>query len=154
MFAPGVSQVMEEFNNNNDLLAALVVSIYVLGLGAGPLVIAPLSEVYGRLICYTICNILYVIFTVACAVSTNLPMLIVFRLLAGCVGASPLAIGGGTIADLFSVEERGVAISLYTLGPVLGPAIGPVAGGFLTQAKGWRWIFWILAIVVCLSIYP
>lgn len=140
---------MEEFDNTSDLLAALVVSIYVLGLGAGPLVIAPLSEVYGRLICYTICNFLYVVFTIACAVSTNLPMLIVFRLLAGTTGSSPIAIGGGTIADLFEVQERGVAIAFYTLGPVLGPAVGPVIGGFLTQAKGWRWIFWILSIMVC-----
>ena len=150
MFAPGVGQVMNEFDNSNELLAALVVSIYVLGLGAGPLVIAPLSEVYGRLICYTICSILFVVFTIACAVSTNLSMLIAFRLLAGCAGSSPLAIGGGTIADLFKAEERGVAIALYSLGPVLGPAIGPVAGGFLSQAKGWRWIFWLLAIVVSL----
>ncbi|KAL1968345.1 hypothetical protein VTN77DRAFT_1874 [Rasamsonia byssochlamydoides] len=146
MFAPGVNQVMEEFNNSNDLLASLVVSIYVLGLAFGPLVLAPASEVYGRWICYTVCNILYVVFTVACAVSTDLSMLIVFRFLAGCMGSCPLAVGGGTIADMFPVHQRGAALSLYTLGPVTGPAIGPVAGGFLSQAKGWRWIFWVLAI--------
>lgn len=148
MFAPGVSQVMDEFNNTNELLAALVVSIYVLGLAFGPLVLAPLSEVYGRLIIYSTCNILYVIFTVACAVSTNMDMLIVFRFLAGCMGSAPLAIGGGTIADLFPIHQRGLALSFYTLGPICGPVVGPVAGGFLSQAKGWRWIFWLLAIFV------
>jgi multidrug resistance protein len=148
MFAPGVSQVMDEFNNHNELLESLVVSIYVLGLAFGPLVVAPASEVYGRWICYTICNILYVVFTVACAVSTDLTMLIVFRFLAGCMGSCPLAVGGGTIADLFAIDRRGAALSLYILGPVCGPAVGPVAGGFLAEAKGWRWIFWILVIVV------
>lgn len=148
MFAPGVSQLMDEFNNTNELLAGFVVSIYVLGLAFGPLVLAPLSEVYGRLIVYSTCNILYVIFTLACAVSTNISMLIVFRFLAGC--SAPLSIGGGTVADLFPVEQRGLALSFYTLGPILGPAVGPVAGGFLSQAKGWRWIFWILTIFVCL----
>ncbi|QKX56919.1 uncharacterized protein TRUGW13939_04027 [Talaromyces rugulosus] len=146
MFAPGVSQVSAEFGTTNELLQSLVVSIYVLGLALGPLVLAPLSEVYGRWVCYACSNVFYTVFTVACAVSTNMSMLIVFRFLAGCMGSAPLAVGGGTIADLFPVSQRGKALSLYTLGPVCGPAIGPIAGGFLSEAKGWRWIFWVLTI--------
>jgi MFS family permease len=38
-------------------------------------------------------------------------------------------------------------MSLYTLGPVIGPAIGPVGGGFLAQAMGWRWVFYLLIIL-------
>lgn len=148
MFAPGVTQVSAEFGITNPLIEALVVSIYVIGLAIGPLVQAPMSEVYGRWIVYTTCNVLYVIFTIACAVSTNMSMLIVFRLFAGCVGSAPVTIGGGTIADLFPPHERGRALSLYTLGPVAGPAIGPIAGGFLSESEGWRWIFWVLAIAV------
>jgi multidrug resistance protein len=151
MFAPGVSQVSAEFGTTNELLQSLVVSIYVLGLALGPLVLAPLSEVYGRWVCYACCNVFYTVFTVACAVSTNMSMLIVFRFLAGCMGSAPLAVGGGTIADLFPVSQRGKALSLYTLGPVCGPAIGPIAGGFLSEAKGWRWIFWVLTIAVWLA---
>ena len=37
-------------------------------------------------------------------------------------------------------------MTLWSLGPLLGPTIGPIAGGFLSQAEGWRWIFWVLAI--------
>lgn len=98
MFAPGVSQMTEEFHNSNELLATLVVSIYVLGLAFGPLVLAPLSEVYGRWIIYSVCNVLYLVFTIACAVSTGMNMMIGFRFLAGVAGSAPLAIGGGTIA--------------------------------------------------------
>lgn len=98
MFAPSVSQVMEEFHNSNQMLAAFVVSIYVLGLAFGPLVLAPLSEVYGRWIIYFVCNTMYLVFTLACAVSTDLNMMIGFRFLAGIVGSAPLAIGGGTVA--------------------------------------------------------
>jgi multidrug resistance protein len=151
MFAPAITQVMAEFHNPNYLLGTLVVSIYVLGIALGPLLLAPLSEVYGRWILYTACSILYTVFTLACAVSTSLPMLIVFRFLAGCMGANSLSVGGGTISDLFPVDQRGLAVSLYTLGPILGPAVGPVAGGFLTEAKGWRWVFWLLIIIVCYS---
>ena len=148
MFAPGIGQVSSEFDEKNPLLEALVVSIYVIGLAIGPLVQAPMSEVYGRWIVYSTSNILYVIFTIACAVSTNMSMLIVFRFFAGCVGSAPVTIGGGTIADLFPPHQRGRALSIYTLGPVAGPAIGPIAGGFLTEGAGWRWIFWVLTIAV------
>jgi MFS family permease len=75
-------------------------------------------------------------------------MLTVFRFLAGCFGAAPLTIGGGTIADVIATEKRGAAMAVFALGPLLGPVIGPVGGGFLTQAKGWRWVFWVLTIVV------
>jgi multidrug resistance protein len=148
MIAPALSEVVAEFNIDNDFLASFVVSIYVLGLAFGPLLLGPFSEVYGRWICYTICNILYVVFNIASALSSNFPMLIVFRFLAGAMGSAPLTIGGGTIADLFPVHQRGMALSFYLLGPTSGPAIGPVAGGFLAQDKGWRGIFWSLAIVV------
>lgn len=148
MFAPGVPAVMREFKSTNIELGSFVVSVYVLGYAFGPLLIAPLSELYGRLYLYHACNVLFVIFTVACAVSSNLNMLIGFRFLAGCAGSAPLTIGGGTIADLIPQEKRGGAMSIWAMGSLIGPVIGPVVGGFLSQAKGWRWVFWILAIAV------
>jgi MFS family permease len=75
-------------------------------------------------------------------------MLIAFRLLAGMMGSTPLTIGGGTMSDMFRVEERGGAMAIWSLGPLLGPVIGPVAGGYLTQAKGWRWVFWVITMIV------
>ena len=56
--------------------------------------------------------------------------------------------GGGTITDLVVQEKRGFALAFASLGPLLGPVIGPVVAGFLTTAKGWRWIFWALCILI------
>ena len=148
MFAPGVPDVMIEFQSNDEQLASFVVSIYVLGYALGPIVIAPLSELYGRLPLYHSCNLGFVIFTVACAVATDLNMLIAFRFLEGLFGSCPLTIGGGTIADIVIQEKRGAVMSIWALGPLMGPVIGPVAGGYLTQAAGWRWVFWVIAIAV------
>ena len=114
MFAPGVPQVLEEFQSDSSTLGSFVVSVYVLGYAAGPIVIAPLSELYGRVWLYNATNVLFVIFTVACALSTNLNMLIGFRVLAGIAGSAPLTMGGGTIADLFVQEERGKVMALWT----------------------------------------
>ena len=148
MFAPGVPEVMKEFDSTNDELASFVVSIYVLGYAFGPLALAPLSELYGRMPVYHVCNFLFLVFTIACAVASNLNMLIGFRFLAGLVGSCPITIGGGTIADMFVQQKRGGVMAIWALGPLMGPVIGPVAGGYLSQAKDWRWDFWVIAMAV------
>jgi multidrug resistance protein len=140
MFAPGIPELMYEFQSTNQTIASFVVSVYVLGYAIGPLFIAPLSELYGRLIVYHSCNVLFIIFTIACAVAPHMGSLIFFRFMEGCAGSAPLTIGGGSIADMFVQEKRGGSMSIFTLGPILGPVVGPVAGGYLSEAKGWRWV--------------
>ena len=88
----------------------------ILGFAFGPLVLAPLSEMYGRVIVYNVCNVLYTVFTVACALATNMGMLIGFRFLAGTFGVSPITLGGGTIADMMPAEKRGAAMSIWAIG--------------------------------------
>ncbi|KAH7149750.1 major facilitator superfamily domain-containing protein [Dactylonectria estremocensis] len=147
IFAPSLEQVMTEFGSTDQQLASFILSVYLLGYCFGPLVIAPLSEMYGRLYLYNICNVLFVVFNVGCAKAPNLNGLIVLRLLAGLAGCCPLTLGAGSIADMISQEKRGAAMASWVLGPILGPIIGPIAGGYLTQDKSWRWSFWVVAIV-------
>ncbi|KAL8833998.1 MAG: hypothetical protein Q9170_003972 [Blastenia crenularia] len=122
MFAPGVPQVMLEFDSNNIELASFVVSVYILGYAFGPMAIAPMSELYGRMPVYHVCNTLFVVLTIACAVSSNLNMLIAFRFFEGLFGSSPLTLGGGTIADMIVQEKRGGMMAIFAMGPLLGPA--------------------------------
>ena len=147
MFAPGVPLVEKEFHFTNSDLGTFVVSIFVLGFAVGPLAIAPLSETYGRQPVYIISMFFFVLCTVACALSTNLGMLLAFRFLAGCAGSTPTTIGGATIGDMFPKENRGGAMAVWGMGAQLGPMLGPIIGGFLAQAKGWRWAFWLQTIV-------
>lgn len=58
-----------------------------------------------------------------------------------------LQIGGGVMSDCFKAEERGRAMAIYSLAPLLGPAIGPIAGGFIAEKTTWRWIFYATTIV-------
>ncbi|KAI0157579.1 major facilitator superfamily domain-containing protein [Xylariaceae sp. FL1272] len=146
-FAPGVPLVQEEFNNHSVILATFVVSVFVLGFAVGPLFLAPLSEMYGRVPVYHVCNVLFIVFTVACAVASSIGQLVAFRFLAGFAGVASVTIGGGSIADMVPREQRARAISAYTLGPLLGPIVGPIVGGFLVEDKGWRWVFWLVAIL-------
>lgn len=136
MFAPGVPQVMHDFSITNTELSSFVVSVYLLGYCFGPLLIAPVSEIWGRRIVYNVCNLLYVIFTVACALAPDLGSLIVFRFFAGCAGSSPLTLGAGSIADMFVQEKRGGAMAAWALGPLIGPVVGPV--GWFTFCPVWK----------------
>lgn len=146
-FAPGVPLVEKTFNFTNSYLATFVVSIFVFGFAVGPLIIAPLSETYGRQPVYIISMFFFVICQLACALSINVGMLLAFRFLAGCAGSTPVTIGGATIGDMFPKENRGGAMAIWGMGTQLGPVLGPVIGGFLSEAKGWRWVFWLLTIM-------
>lgn len=46
------------------------------------------------------------------------------------------------LADCWKPEERGTALSIYSLAPMLGPALGPILGGIISDNTSWRWIFW------------
>jgi hypothetical protein len=56
MISPATADVMATFHSTNETLGAFVTSVYLLGYSFGPLVIAPLSEIYGRAIVYNVCN--------------------------------------------------------------------------------------------------
>lgn len=89
---------------------------------------------------------LFVIFSVLSALSVNIPMLIVMRMLGGGASASVQAVGAGTIADIWETSERGRAMGLFYLGPLTGPLFAPMIGGALSQHFGWRSTMWFLAI--------
>lgn len=121
MFAPGATELADEFGITDSTLETMTVSLYVLGFAIGPLILAPLSELYGRLVVYNFCNVVYLGFTFGCAFSTNTAMFLVFRFIAGSAASGPMSIGGGTVADLTVQEKRGKAMALFTMGPILGP---------------------------------
>lgn len=56
------------------------------------------------------------------------------------------AIGAGTLADIYEPAVRGSKIGVYYSAPMTAPSLGSVLGGLLTQAFGWRAVFWFLVI--------
>ncbi|KAJ5735863.1 MFS general substrate transporter [Penicillium malachiteum] len=144
MFSPGANIMEKEFGYDNSTIETLTVTIASLGFAIGPLFIAPLSEVFGRLPIYRVACICYMGFTVGCARSTNVAEFLVFRLLTGFAASPFMTTGGGTIADLLDKKERGAAMAMFTSGPLIGPVLGPIVGGFVTQDLGWRWSFYLI----------
>ncbi|KAL4984101.1 major facilitator superfamily domain-containing protein [Aspergillus falconensis] len=146
IFSPALGDLAVDMGVTNETLLSFTVSIYLLGYTFGPLLLAPLSEIYGRRIVLSCANWFFVVWQIGCALAPNLASLIIFRLLAGVGGSGCITLGAGVIADLFPVQQRGLATSLWSLGPLMGPVIGPIAGGFVGETIGWRWVFWLLLI--------
>ena len=142
MVAPGLHAIGRDLHIESELELALVMSIFVAAYALGPLAWGPLSELYGRVIVLQCSNLVFLLFNLGCALARTEGQMIAFRFLGGLGGSAPLAIGGGLLSDLFTAEERGRAISIYSLMPLLGPAIGPIAGGWIAERTSWRWVFY------------
>jgi len=146
MVAPALNAIASDLNITNEVVLSLTLSIFVLAYAIGPLFLGPFSEMYGRVYVLQLSNLLYLFFNLGCGLAKTKVQLIIFRFLSGLGGSAPLALGGGVLSDLFTAEERGRAISIYSLAPLLGPAIGPIAGGFIAENTTWRWVFYATTI--------
>ncbi|KAG5762491.1 hypothetical protein H9Q72_009393 [Fusarium xylarioides] len=147
MFAPGAATMKREFGFKSNTVEVLTITMASLGFALGQLFIPPMSEVFGRMPIYRTSSVFYMGFTAGCARSTNVAEFLVFRLLTGMAAASYMSTGGGTVADLLPKEERGVAMAIFTAGPLFGPVLGPIVGGFVVENLGWRWCFYLILIL-------
>ncbi|KXJ97742.1 major facilitator superfamily transporter [Microdochium bolleyi] len=143
-YSGAFTSLVMEFHVSTTVII-LGVSLFVLGFALGPLIWAPLSEIYGRQWLFIITMGALTAFNAGAAGATNIHTLIILRFFAGTIGSSPLTNSGGLIADAFTQAQRGLATSIFAAAPFLGPALGPIAGGFLSASAGWRWVEGLMA---------
>lgn len=124
--------------------AGLVITVFLLGYCAGPLVFAPLSEFYGRRWVFYITFSLYLIFNFLCAFAPNFAALLIGRFIGGTFASAPLSNGPGVLADIWGPHERGNAMAVFSMMTFIGPSMGPVIGGFIELKLNWRWDFYVL----------
>ncbi|KAH8650078.1 major facilitator superfamily domain-containing protein [Xylariales sp. PMI_506] len=122
--APALPILKSQFQISSDFVSQIILSIFILASAVGPLVVSPLSEVYGRRLVLHFTMLIFLIFNVACALAKTAPQLLIFRFLAGVGGSAP-AIGPGILGDCWRPEER---------------------GGFIIQYLNWRWVFYSTSI--------
>ncbi|KAI5270960.1 putative MFS polyamine transporter [Aureobasidium subglaciale] len=149
IMVPATPLLMEAFSVPRTQ-ALLSLTLYTMGIAFGPLFIAPLSEVFGRKYVYVVSLTMLLAFTGGAGAAHNFGTLLACRLLAGILGSSTVAIGAGTIADVWALGKSGGTASLFfILGPFLGPTLGPLAGAYILHDRhdNWRWTMWLLMIV-------
>ena len=104
-------QLEIDLGASTELITAGI-SLFVLGFALGPLIWAPLSELYGRQLIYIISFFGFTAFCAGAAGANDIGTLLVLRFFAGAFGSSPFTNAGGVIADCFQASERGLAMSV------------------------------------------
>lgn len=145
MMAPAIETIAMELHMTS-IESTMALSVYVLATALGPMVIGPLSEVYGRKSIFHITNIWFLVWNLICGFAHSKGLLIAARFLAGFGASAVFSMAYGVLGDVWPPDRRGRSLSMYLLIPLTGGAVGPIIGGFIVQYSTWRWMFWSTAI--------
>lgn len=138
--------IMQDFHVGREV-SELGLSLYLIGLCVGPLLLAPLSEFYGRRHLYTLGLVIFFAFQFCSAFPNNIATALIGRFFVSMGGSVFMSNIPGTFADIFTPpRDLGLAMTIFTLGPFLGPGVGPVVAGFIVQHTWYRWIFFVFII--------
>ena len=120
-----------------------VVDAYALTLAALILTAGALSDRFGRRLLFMVGVVVFTGSSLVCGLAWNIVALDVARAAQGVGGAALFATALALIGHEFRGPERGGAIAIW--GATIGAAVasGPLVGGILTDALGWRWVFFV-----------
>src|SRR5262249_37149280 len=78
-----------------------------------------------------------------CGIAQSMSEIVLYRLLQGMFGAALVPLSQAVMFNIYPIERRGWAISIWGMGIMIGPIMGPTLGGWLTDTYTWRWVFFI-----------
>ena len=125
----------------------LSLSSFFIGISAGQLLYGPLLDRFGRKKPLYIGLVVYLLASVACALTTSANALIAMRLLQALGACAGMVASRAMVRDLFPVEENAKIFSLLMLVIGVSPIIAPTAGGYIAATIGWQYIFVILSLL-------
>jgi EmrB/QacA subfamily drug resistance transporter len=107
------------------------------------LTLGRLGDLFGRKWIYISGFVLFMFACLLCGSAQTSGQLIAFRALQGVGGAMIMANGRALVTVNVPVSERGKALGLTSMAFHVGYIAGPTLGGFVIDALGWRWIFFV-----------
>ncbi|KAE8152815.1 major facilitator superfamily domain-containing protein [Aspergillus avenaceus] len=148
IYSTGTKQIDSEFGVGEEV-GTLGTALLLFGFGLGPLIWAPLSEVYGRKPAVLAPYFIAAIFSFGTATAKDLQTVMLTRFFTGFFGSAPVTNTGGVLSDIWTAEQRGAAIVGYAMAVVGGPVLGPIVGGAIVQSYlRWRWTEYITGIMM------
>jgi EmrB/QacA subfamily drug resistance transporter len=118
-----------------------VSNAYLLTLGSLILIGGSLGDIYGERRVFSIGLGAFGVFSIACALSPTIEVLIGARALQGAAAALMVPSSLAIIVAAFGPSERGAAIGSWTAWGGIAAIAGPLAGGVIVDQASWRWIF-------------
>ena len=102
-----------------------------------------LSAFFGRRRYFAGSIALFTIASFLCGNAGSLEALVFWRIVQGLGGGALLSTSQAILYEEFPREEYGTAMAIFGVGVMVGPTLGPTVGGWITDAYGWPWIFYI-----------
>jgi DHA2 family multidrug resistance protein len=113
----------------------------------GEIIVIPLTDYLSRVFSfrrYLIVNtVLFLAFSMACALAHNLGQMIVLRGLQGFTGGVLIPMSFTLVLTKLPKSQQPVGLALFAITATFAPAIGPTIGGYLTENYGWQYIFYV-----------
>lgn len=136
-----IEEMKESFDIGREV-SLLTITLYILGIALGPMIFAPLSEVFGRKIGVLIPFFISSLFAFTTAIAYNVPSIMISRFLSGFFAGAPIVSAGGVLSDLWDPSYRGAAFALYACFVANGASFGPVISSLLIHSNesksSWR----------------
>jgi DHA1 family multidrug resistance protein-like MFS transporter len=122
-YSAGNRQIAREFHVGTQV-ATLGTTLFLFGFGLGPLLWAPLSEVYGRKVAVLAPLFVAACFSFGSATAKDFQTLMITRFFGAFFASAPVTNTGGVLGDLYDASWRGIAMAGYAMAVVGGPCIG------------------------------
>ena len=120
------------------------IAVYLIAYALMSIVHGPLSDAVGRRAVILGGLAVFVVASVGCALSTDLPTLLAFRALQGLSAGVGLIVGRAVIRDVLQGDDAQRLMSQVMMIFSIAPAIAPIIGGWLLGWGRWPLIFWFL----------
>ncbi|MCC2601524.1 multidrug effflux MFS transporter [Sphingopyxis yananensis] len=146
---PAISEALHVSQANHR---QYIISIYLLGVGAGSLLYGPLADRFGRRPVLIPTLVAYVLFAIGSGLSTDFSTLLALRFGHGVISASLGVVCVAVIRDLFSGDAMAKRLSLVFMVFMIVPVLAPTLGAAVAAVAGWRAIFIVLAVMAVLMI--
>lgn len=102
-----------------------------------------LSQVFSVRWYLLVNTVLFICFSVGCAWSVNLPMMILFRALQGFTGGVLIPMAFTIVLTTLPPAKQPIGMALFSITATFAPSIGPTLGGWLTDNLGWQYNFYL-----------
>lgn len=146
MYLPAMPALEDVFGTTAGQVQ-LTMTVYLAGFAISQFVYGPLSDRFGRRPVMLLGGLGFVAATLLCALSVVVEMLILARFAQGLMIGSLTVTTRATLRELYE-EKRGTQLLAYiSMAEGLSLALGPIIGAEIFEAFGWRWIFYVVAIV-------